>query len=182
MVYAGGYTRGSSVLRACDAVHETRTRVARERAREGSGRETQRERERIRGKVWWRRSCIDVRARSPPPAYTPPVSCERVARRRLSPVPGLPRHRQDCRHLQLPPPLFRLRLLARSATSFTPPRFSSATLRIINRPCKFPRPLYSPVEEPRAVRAPRPTRDSSGCVRHRDEKGEGRREEAGALE
>jgi len=45
--------------------------------------------ERGSGAKWRRRSCIDVRARSPPPAHTPAVSCERVARR-LSPVSSSP--------------------------------------------------------------------------------------------
>jgi len=74
------YTRRARVYGSVSvvrAVHEARTRVARATAGEGQRGSGAKWRQRRRQQ----RSCIDVRARLPPPAHTPAVSCERVARR-----------------------------------------------------------------------------------------------------
>lgn len=76
-----------SVVRACTPC--TRVVVAQEKGGVPPGSEGDRKRDRERekgsGAKWRQRSCIDVRARSPPAAHTPAVSCKRVACRLLSP-------------------------------------------------------------------------------------------------
>lgn len=86
---------------------------------------------------------------------------------------------QDCRHLQLPPPLFLLRLLARSATSFTPPRSPARLCESSIARANF-LVLFIPRSRShtRCVRLG-PTRDSLGCVRCRWAARRGREGESG---
>lgn len=165
MVYAGGYTRDPRCyVRVVPCTRLARGSRANEGGREGS------ERERgsgakcggggavsMSGRVRHRRH---TRRQYPANEWHAAASLSRFPASLTIASPGLPPPPPAS-----PPPTIPASVYSRALRYLVhPSAISSATLRIINRPCKFPRPFYSPVEEPRAVCAFRPIRNSLECV------------------